>query len=208
VREPDRLVGAFTSDYSGPAFGSSSFADVADFNTQGSDVFTGVTGFSLRPAAVGNDDNLERIAAEIVTDNYFQVLGTTPIAGRGFGAEQRVPGGPPVAVISYSLWQRRFGGDPSIVGKPLRMNAREFTILGVAPKGFAGSVRGLAVDVWVPASIGAYVGSGRRRSPRAAIAARSCTRASSPASRSSRRKPAWPSSRVSSGRRFPRVGRT
>jgi predicted permease len=161
VREPDRLVGAFTSDYSGPAFGSSSFADVADFNTQGSDVFTGVTGFSLRPAAVGNDDNLERIAAEIVTDNYFQVLGTTPIAGRGFGAEQRVPGGPPVAVISYSLWQRRFGGDPSIVGKPLRMNAREFTILGVAPKGFAGSVRGLAVDVWVPASIGAYVGSGK-----------------------------------------------
>src|SRR5690348_12290634 len=141
VAEPDRLVGAFTSDYSGPAFGSSSFADVADFNTQGSDVFTGVTGFSPRPAAVGNDDNLERVTAEIVTDNYFQVLGTTPVVGRGFGAEQRIPGGPPVAVISYSLWQRRFGGDPSIVGKPLRMNAREFTILGVAPRGFAGSLR-------------------------------------------------------------------
>src|SRR5215211_1936179 len=70
VAEPDRLVGAFTSDYSGAAFGSSSFADVADFDKLGSDVFTGVMGFSPRPAAVGSDDNLERIAAEVVSDNY------------------------------------------------------------------------------------------------------------------------------------------
>jgi len=160
VTEPERLVGAFTSDYSGPPFGASSFADVADFNNQATDVFTGVMGFSPRPSAVGSDDNLERVAAEIVTDNYFQVLGTTPVAGRGFGPEQRVQGGEPVAVISYSLWQRRFGGDPAIVGKPLRMNAHEFTIIGVAPAGFSGSLRGLAVDVWVPASIGAYVGMG------------------------------------------------
>jgi predicted permease len=158
VAEPDRLVGAFTSDYSGPPFGSSAFADVADFDRLGSDVFTGVMGFSPRPAAVGSDDNLERIAAEVVSDNYFQVLGTKQAVGRAFGPEQRVQGGAPVAVISYALWQRRFGGDPSIVGKQLRMNAREFTILGVAPAGFAGSLRGLVVDVWVPAAIGTYVG--------------------------------------------------
>jgi predicted permease len=158
VAEPDRLVGAFTSDYSGPAFGSTSFADVVDFDNHGADVFAGVMGFAPRPAAVGADDNLERVAAEVVTDNYFQVLGVQPIAGRGFGAEQRVPGGEPVALISYALWQRRFGGDLGVVGKPLRMNAREFTILGVTPPGFSGSLRGLVVDVWVPAAIGAYVG--------------------------------------------------
>ena len=161
VAESDRLVGVFTSDYSGPAYGSSSIADLDDFNRESGDVFAGVMGFSPRPAAVGTDDNLERVAVEVVTDNYFQVLGTPLAAGRGFGAEQRVQGGEPVAVISYALWQRRFGGDPAIVGKPLRMNAREFTIAGVAGEGFAGSLRGLVSDVWVPAAIGQYVGMGR-----------------------------------------------
>ena len=159
VTEPGRLVGLFTSDYSGPPYGSSAFADVDDFGKLGADVFTGVMGFSPRPAAVGSDDNLERVAVEVVTDNYFQVLGTKFVLGRGFGPEQRVPGGEPVAVISHALWQRRFGSDPAIVGKPLRLNAREFTIMGVAPAGFTGSLRGLADDVWVPAALGPYVGS-------------------------------------------------
>ena len=158
VSEPERLVGLFTSDYSGPPYGSSSFADIDDFGKQGADVFAGVTGFSPRPAAVGSDDNLERIAAEVVTDNYFQVLGTRLTLGRGFGPEQRVKGGEPVAVISHALWQRRFASDPAILGKPVRMNAREFTIIGVAPAGFAGSLRGLVTDVWVPAALGSYLG--------------------------------------------------
>jgi len=158
VSEPERLVGLFTSDYSGPPYGSSSFADLDDFGTQGADVFTGVMGFSPRPAAVGSDDNLERMGAEVVTPNYFQVLGTRLTLGRGFGPEQRVPGGGPVAVISHALWQRRFASDPAIIGKPVLMNAREFTIIGVAPAGFAGSLRGLVTDVWVPAALGSYVG--------------------------------------------------
>ena len=157
VAEPERLVGLFTSDFSGPLYGSSSFADLDDFGKQGADVFTGVMGYSPRPAAVGSDDNLERVAAEVVTHNYFQVLGTRMTLGRGFGPEQRVRG-EPVAVISYALWQRRFASDPAIIGKSLRMNAREFTIIGVAPAGFSGSLRPLVSDVWVPAALGAYVG--------------------------------------------------
>jgi len=160
VAAPERLVGIYTSDYSGPPYGSSSIADVADFNTLGADVFDGVMSFSPRPAAIGSDDNLERIAVEVVSDNYFQVVGTPLERGRTFGPEQRVQGGEPVAIISHALWQRRFGGVPDVVGKALRMNAREFTIMGVAPEGFAGSLRGLVVDVWVPAAIGAYVGTG------------------------------------------------
>ena len=158
VAEPERLVGVYTSDYSGPPFGSSSFADIRDFGKLASDVFSGVMGYSPRPVAVGADDNLERLGAEVVTDNYFSVLGSPMTLGRGFGPEQRVPGGEPVAVISYALWQRRFAGDPAIIGKPLRMNAREFTIVGVAAHGFAGSLRALVTDVWIPAALGSFAG--------------------------------------------------
>lgn len=157
VSEPQRLVGVYTSDFSGPSYGSSSIPDVEEFGKQ-TDVFTGVAAFAPRPAAVGADDNLERIAVEVVTDNYFHVLGVQPVAGRTFGVEQRAPGGEPVAIISHALWQRRFGGDPTIVGKSLRLNAREFTIIGVAPQRFAGAFRGLVADAWVPAAIGSFVG--------------------------------------------------
>ena len=160
VAEPDRLVGLFTSDYSGPPYGSSSIPDILEMGSQSSDVFVGVAGYSPRPAAIGADDNLERIGVEVVTDNYFQVIGVQPVLGRTFGPEQRVKGGDPVVVISSALWRRRFGGDPAIIGKTVRMNAREFTIIGVAPDGFSGSLRGLVNDVWAPASLGAYVGMG------------------------------------------------
>jgi predicted permease len=160
VTEPERLVGVFTSDYSGPPYGTSSVPDILDMGAQSADVFAGVAGFSPRPAALGSNDNLERAAVEVVTDNYFQVMGLQPVLGRTFGAEQRVKGGDPVVVISSALWRRRFGSDPAIIGKTLRMNAREFTITGVAPNGFTGSIRGLVNDVWLPASLGAYVGMG------------------------------------------------
>jgi predicted permease len=160
VTEPERLVGVFTSDYSGPPYGTSSVPDILDMGAQSADVFAGVAGFSPRPAALGSNDNLERAAVEVVTDNYFQVMGLQPVLGRTFGAEQRVKGGDPVVVISSALWRRRFGSDPAIIGKTLRMNAREFTIIGVAPNGFTGSIRGLVNDVWLPASLGAYVGMG------------------------------------------------
>ena len=157
VSEPERLVGVYTSDFSGPPYSSSSLPDVEEFGKQ-TDIFTGVVGFAPRPAAIGEDDNLERIAVEVVTDNYFQVLGIQPVAGRAFGAEQRKPGGEPVVIISHALWQRRFGGDAAIVGKLLRLNARPVTIIGVAPPKFAGSFRGMVADVWLPMSTGGVVG--------------------------------------------------
>jgi len=157
VTEPERLVGVYTSDFSGPPYGSSALPDIEEFGKQ-TDVFTGVMGFGPRPAAIGADDNLERTAVEVVTDNYFQVLGIQPVVGRAFGAEQRTPGGEPVAIISYSLWQRRFGGDAAVVGRPIRVNGRELTIIGVAPPKFVGSLRGPVAGVWVPTANGGVVG--------------------------------------------------
>ena len=87
VNEPDRLVGVFTSDFSGPPYGTSSIPDILDMGPQSSDVFVGVAGFSPRPAAIGSNESLERVAVEVVTDNYFQVMGVQPVLGRAFGAE-------------------------------------------------------------------------------------------------------------------------
>jgi len=157
VADPARLVGVYTSDFSGPPYGSSSYPDLEEFQKQ-TDIFSGVMGFAPRPAAVGSDDDLQRIAVEVVSSNYFQVLGVRLAAGRAFGGEQAVPGGEAVVVISHALWQRRFGADPAIVGKTIRVNARPFIVIGVAPQGFAGAFRGLRTDVWVPASLGSMVG--------------------------------------------------
>ncbi len=162
VTEPERLVGAVHERLQRAAIrGVLVRRHRRTSTTQATDVFTGVMGFS--PAASRRRVRRQPRACrgrESSPTTISRCSARRPSRGRGFGPEQRVQGGEPVAVISYSLWQRRFGGDPAIVGKPLRMNAREFTIIGVAPAGFSGSLRGLVVDVWVPASIGAYVGMG------------------------------------------------
>jgi predicted permease len=90
-----------------------------------------------------------------VSGNYFSVLGLTPAAGRFFDeAEARGPGAAPVAVLSYDAWQVRFDGDPGAVGRTLRVNGQALTIVGVAPRGFHGTMLGARPPVWLP--IGLY----------------------------------------------------
>jgi predicted permease len=97
------------------------------------------------------DDTAERAWGGLVSGNYFDVIGVRPAAGRFFTAKDDVtPGGHPVAVLSYSLWQRRFAGDPSMVGKQVTINNTPITIIGIAPEGFIGSFLGVATAAWVP----------------------------------------------------------
>ena len=97
------------------------------------------------------DDTAERALGGLVSGNYFDVMGVRPAAGRFFTAKDDVtPGGHPVAVLSYSLWQRRFAGDPSLVGRQVTINNTPITIIGVAPEGFIGSFLGVATAAWVP----------------------------------------------------------
>jgi len=97
------------------------------------------------------DDTAERAWGGMVSGNYFDVMGIRPAAGRFFTAKDDVtPGGHPVAVLSYSLWQRRFAGDPSMVGKQVTINNTPITIIGIAPEGFIGSFLGVATAAWVP----------------------------------------------------------
>ena len=81
--------------------------------------------------------------------------------GRGFLPEEvRYEGGAPVAVISYGMWQARFGGSPNVLGKTIRLNRHELTIIGVAPREFHGSLAGVLFEVWAPATMATAMGTG------------------------------------------------
>ena len=97
----------------------------------------------------------KQVLGQMVTANYFNVLGLTPVRGRFFlPDEDTKPGGNNVAVLSYSLWVNKFGSDPNIVGKTLTLNATPFTVIGVGPRGFKGTfVFGGAEEVWIPVSM-------------------------------------------------------
>jgi predicted permease len=97
------------------------------------------------------DDTAERAWGGLVSGNFFEVMGLRAAAGRLFTPQDDVtPGGHPVAVISYAYWQRRFSGDPSVVGKQVTINNAPMIIIGVAPEGFIGSFLGIATSAWVP----------------------------------------------------------
>jgi macrolide transport system ATP-binding/permease protein len=99
-------------------------------------------------------DRAERTTGSIVSANYFDAIGVPTILGRGFlPGEDQGQSAHPVAVISYQLWQGRFGGDPQIVGKTQRLNGVIHTIVGVAPEGFYGTFVGWGMNFWVPASM-------------------------------------------------------
>ena len=99
-------------------------------------------------------DRAERTIGSIVSANYFDAIGVRPILGRGFEPGEDVGrNAHPVTVISYQLWQSRFKGDPTIIGKTQRLNGIEHTIVGVAPEGFLGTFVGWGMQFWVPASM-------------------------------------------------------
>jgi putative ABC transport system permease protein len=97
-------------------------------------------------------DQAERVSGELVSYNFFSLLGANPAVGRVFTAEEDgKPFEHPVAVLGYDLWQRRFGGDRGVVGKSVDLNGQKYTVIGVAPKGFHG-LSGKA-DAWIPSSM-------------------------------------------------------
>ena len=150
VREPDRLVHVFTSDYSGPRYSASSYADYLDFR-DGATGLSGLTAFAPSPLNFSTGGAASRVWGEEVSGNYFTVLGVTPALGRTFVPDaERTRGAEPVAVLSYALWQRAFGADSGVVGREVRVNGYPFTVIGVAPAHFYGSIRGVQADIWVP----------------------------------------------------------
>jgi predicted permease len=147
----DRGLVAFeTLTPSGEAVGNS-YPDFRDYR----DHLGLLSGLAMAQAAalgLGDRDHVDRIWGEMVSGNYFAVLGVKPALGRAFLPDEYgdKPNAYPVAVISDALWRRRFQADPAIVGKPVTVNSHQLTVVGVAPPAFHGTVPGLAFDVWVP----------------------------------------------------------
>jgi predicted permease len=128
-----------------------SFPNYKDFRDT-STVFTGLAAYSFpNPVSAAIGSAPEQLFCEMVTGNYFQVLGIQPARGRFFGPDDdRVPGGSPVLVLSNNLWQRRFGGSPDVIGRTIVLNGTPFTVVGVGPDGFHGVNSLFGPDGWVP----------------------------------------------------------
>ena len=105
-----------------------------------------------------------RVFGQLVTPNFFEFLGVTPVLGRGFRAEEgTTPGRDPVAVITDDLWRRQFDANPAVIGRSVLLNAQPFTIVGVAPPGFHGSSAALRLDIFVPMTMQPVVMTGSSR---------------------------------------------
>ncbi|MCI0433520.1 MAG: ABC transporter permease, partial [Gemmatimonadetes bacterium] len=152
VHEPDRLAGVFTSDYSGPLFGSSSYPDVEAMREAGS-IFEDVAGYSLQTFSMVGDGWSARGMGEFVSASYFRVLGVRPAIGRFFSADEADPGRTAsVTVIGHELWQTYFGGRADALGAKILVKGQPLTVIGVAPRDFGGTLRGLRAQVWLPLS--------------------------------------------------------
>lgn len=113
--------------------------------------FTGIAACSFAQMSLTGKGKPERVFGMVASANYFDVLGVRPILGRGFlPVEDEKPGGAPVAVISYRLWQTHFGANPNIVGQTMEINQHSYTIVGVTPAVFQGSQTGVRTEIWVP----------------------------------------------------------
>lgn len=111
----------------------------------------GLTAYALSPFALDQGRESQFVMGEIVTGNYFTVLGVNPVRGRTFSPEEdRTVGTHAVLVLSHAAWQQRFGSDPQIVGRTLRLNGNAFTVIGVMGPEFQGMTRGISSELWVP----------------------------------------------------------
>jgi len=155
VEDPSQLVSVWTTDERNQGTGLDflqtspmNFKDLRDKN----EVFSGMTGHAGLPLNItGGSGQPEQIFGELVTGNYFSVLGARPQIGRGFlPDEDQTPGEKLVTVLGYGEWQKRFGGDSSIVGRTISLNGAAFTVVGVMPKGFKGTNAIGAPALWVP----------------------------------------------------------
>ena len=151
VREPARLASVFMTDERNPGNLPLSHLNYKDLRDQ-NEVFTEMGAFTFAQLNWSTGKEAEQIPAQVVSGNYFSLLGAQPALGRGFlPIEGENP--TPVAVLSHGFWQRSLGSDRTIVGRTLTLNRTPFTVVGVAPEGFTGTLLGGGPSVWVPMSM-------------------------------------------------------
>jgi predicted permease len=173
VKDPQQLVVLSDPSAGGVSIGSQSgtrslysYQEFEYFRDR-NQVFAGVlaaesSGGRLQVSIEGSGGQTEEVQTKLVSGDYFNVLGVSALLGRTFTAEaDRAPGANPLVVISYAYWKRRFGLDPSVLGKTVQVHSTMFTIIGVTPQGFFGENVGSAPDLYFPLSMQRQVMPGR-----------------------------------------------
>ncbi|HMC53741.1 MAG TPA: ABC transporter permease [Gemmatimonadaceae bacterium] len=167
--DPDRVVRVWDSNRAaGVDRGSLSEPDFLDLRRD-LRLASSIGGYFFASGLSGLDltgqGNPERLSAALVTDGFFQTLGTRPLIGRTLASDEHIPGRDRVAVISHGLWTRRFGANPSIVGSTISLNGTQFVVAGVMPPGFTYPAE-QSLDVWIPLSFFGPESIGRVRGAR------------------------------------------
>jgi predicted permease len=161
VERPDRLVQIYRS-WPGIAFGPNSIPHFEDLRARGGEVFDGVAAWSFVTVGLGAEDGGDVVTGQMVSADFFDVLGVGAALGRFFvPAEVEVEGGRPELVLGHDFWRGRFGADPRVVGRAIRINGVPFEVVGVAPAGFKGAVDIYAPAFWAPLSAQPLLQPGR-----------------------------------------------
>ncbi len=145
-REPERLVMVWeTLQARGRARNVVSPANFLDWQSQNA-VFEDIAAVTGSPVSLTGAGESEELAAQVVTPNFFAVLGINAARGRAFRAEDGQPGAPRVAVLSHELWERRFGSDPGTIGRAVTISAEQVEVVGIAPRGFRFDAK---AELWI-----------------------------------------------------------
>src|ERR1700733_11115843 len=131
VQKPEELAGLYIRDH------NQAFASLAALN--------------MALVGIQEGDSTRRALVTVVSSNYFSTLGVTVLKGRAFLPQEEKAGGELTAIVTYPFWKKS-GEDPQLVGKPVRINGHLFTIVGITPKGFTGTMALLSPEVFVPLS--------------------------------------------------------
>ena len=152
VAHPEQIVVLAAQQQGSPGFQSFSYPDYQDIRSQ-TDAFSDILAYRVSLVGLSVDGKGEHCVISRVTGNYFTTLGIEPALGRFIlPSEGQTPGADPIFVLGYAYWQKRFGGDKSVIGKQVDIDGHPVTIVGVAPKGFAGMYSFLNMDGYLPLS--------------------------------------------------------
>jgi putative ABC transport system permease protein len=146
-RDPEQLVSLETTHQAnGVDHGDASFLDVQDWKAR-THAFADIATVAGRSLTLSDTEEPERFTGATVTWNMFPMIGVQPILGRQIRPEEDTPGGPRVVLLSHGVWQRRYAGDPSVIGRTITVNGNPHTVIGVMPSKFQFPEQ---AQLWIP----------------------------------------------------------
>ena len=151
IADPGRMVEIYTSTSTEIPYLTTSYPDFLDLRA-GTDAFSGLACHAMvRGLFRRGGDRAEIVLGSVASENYFDLMGVRLGQGRAFLPEEGRPGAAiPVLVVSHAFWQRRLGADPAVLGRSVELSGVPYTVVGVAPPGFQGTIPGIASEFWAP----------------------------------------------------------